>query len=132
MRAQENGASVGAPAPNNQTADALPALYQIATLTEAAAALVSINEAGLLAELHDAIAAEWHAFKTDPDRKWRYDSSVGFIQTVGRELAHLTGAPLPDCTKAIASIVDPQWTQIACAAIVAFAERLPLKWRASA
>jgi hypothetical protein len=124
MRAHENGAGAPTSSPRIKTADALRALYHVPIVAEAAAALVTIDEAGLLQELRDSLAAEWRAFKADPDRKWRYDSPVGLIQTYGRELARLTCGPCDECIAAVASIVDPQWTQVACAEIVDFAKRL--------
>ncbi|MCC7084502.1 MAG: hypothetical protein IT427_05800 [Pirellulales bacterium] len=90
-----------------------------ARLQQAAAALIAIDQAGLMGDLPAAIAAARRQH-----RRETFNQTVGtslYIDGLASALSRATGLPWRDCRAAVAGAIAPDWGTVAIDAIVGLA-----------
>ena len=103
---------------------------QIPTLPEAAAALVAVDDAGLLADLKDEINAV--RFRHRIDRQRQAIGMTPWLLLLAGELSRMTGLPRSDCEHAMHEAIGTDWPAVAIDEIIDYAERLTVAERRSA
>ncbi|MCC7083765.1 MAG: hypothetical protein IT427_02020 [Pirellulales bacterium] len=94
-------------------------IYDPARLKQAAAALIAIDQAGLMGELSDVIAAARRQHRRETQSQ-----TVGtslYADGLASTLARTTGLPWRDCRAAVAGAIAPDWGTVAIDAIVGLA-----------
>jgi hypothetical protein len=122
MTPKQNGVGRDGPTPVNQNTNCTLSSYHGATLTEAARALLTVTEAGLADDLRDELAAARWRWREDQN-----DQPIGmspWLYFMAGDLATMTDLPRSACERAVRNAAVPDWPTIACAEIVAYAEKL--------
>src|SRR4051812_7244700 len=95
---------------------------------QAVRAWIEINNAGRLDELRDDLRIDQRTFnKRNPDAAWHRRSPIHPRNTMATEFSDATSLNEDECLAEFQAELLPNWSDVACEQIIAFAEQIKAK-----